>query len=161
MSNDLTPLSHAHLNSLVLKLAVEKNLGTYDINRIVVGKDDGLAYKLFSLGFSSRWSKSSYIQAVELREYFEKENRYVEKAKDYATKYGFDLVTINPTDNAIITGCTNGMIYNSGIGSARIESVEKVDGFIQMISNWDDMIELKKDLVLLICEQRRILRKRN
>lgn len=118
--------------------------------RIVVGRDGGLAYKLFNQPFSMPNVLQIYtkLQMKESIDYFDAIDRYLARADGCASEYGFGLVKFS-NKNEIIDGFnSNDTLFDAGIGSARIGSVECFSSFLNMInSGKDDLEKLHEELI--------------
>ncbi|MBT3408730.1 hypothetical protein HOK68_05130 [Candidatus Woesearchaeota archaeon] len=107
--------------------------------RIFVGFNGGLAYKLFfgnqlnlRLNLSAKVRLDSFDNVVSVNSFFEDLKQYIGDMQGVARAYDLDLVSID--DKSVITPAKldSDYIYNFSLGSPNIENLDVFRSFMKM-----------------------------
>ncbi len=123
--------------------------GLENVDGIVVGKVGGLAYHLFTdcgKELSREFQIKSHDSIKNGRKYFDELEAFLDRNEERAIAYGFQLVTIRPSDNSIFIGPKSlPYIYYTGIGDTNIESIEKFEKFLEMVKTYCKTIQAENE----------------
>ncbi|HLD79332.1 MAG TPA: hypothetical protein VJA18_02130 [Candidatus Nanoarchaeia archaeon] len=119
----------------------------HDRKKFVIGHHGGIGYGLFSIGFRywdcSKANVATYNDLQQTRDYFGVIGAYIETAKTYAQGKGFGLVSILPTNigDRLTHFDRSSPFHSTGIGEVRLESLERLEGFLRMIKEGKPALE--------------------
>ena len=105
-------------------------------DRIVVGREGGIAYVLFKSGtIPEHYTVSTFLDRDEVVDFFKRVQDYINESASHARTFGFYLVSLNPFSKLIIPYSPNINMCNAGIGATKIESSENVESFLAMVKD--------------------------
>lgn len=123
-------------------------------DRLIVGSDGGIAYKLFEKDFIPP-KFNSFIGFDEFvnfsKEYFDFMNIYLNGVRNFSQITDFGFVEIRDP-NFIIGAASGSPVYKTGIGKDRIENEQQFTDFIVLVNhNAEDLDNMYRN----VCESRK------
>ena len=122
----------AYINQALPKLGLE-NLK----DRIIAGKEGGLAYLLFENNIGNRlkidFTDNSREKRLQTTRYYDFIEQYIEVSRMFAEKHGFGILCLE--SDALVKKIDSSPYHSLVIGDSNIDSLNKLEKFLEMIKS--------------------------
>lgn len=127
-------------------------IGLDEERRVFVGKDGGLAYRLFRAGDNyvprREIALDTKVDMAAIRNYLNCVDVYLHTATEMAEGYGFKPMSYNGMDELCLEITANTSVFTSVIGDTEIKSAQRFEKFLRMIKEGTPRLKEMYDNVI-------------